>query len=342
MIQTHLYDSWLSPAARATEAFWWTRFLGGIPARLFLFLVGVSMAIRFESQLGKGIVDRATLCRGVIRRGAEIVALAYLFRLQEFALGGFGAPLSDLFRIDILNCIGACMIVTPFVAAPRGGRPQYVGCLLWAALFVALGPIIGPAHFPDWLPRPLTSYLGGQRPMAWFPLFPWAAWPLVGVAVGHWWVRASRDPGRQARTYLLTAVGGAAMTGAVILIRRIDPYIIKYPSELVQQMGPGSFFYRLGLLGPLALLGYGVTRALGGRFSMMRQFGRTSLLVYWIHVDLCYGLVSKRLHHRLGFGWATAGLVAMVALMLAISVLKTRYWKGWRRHERSRRPAIAG
>jgi hypothetical protein len=47
---------------------------------------------------------------------------------------------------------------------------------------------VGPAHFPAWLPRPLTSYLGGQRPMAWFSLFPWGAWALVGVAVGHLWV----------------------------------------------------------------------------------------------------------------------------------------------------------
>ncbi|HVR64226.1 MAG TPA: heparan-alpha-glucosaminide N-acetyltransferase domain-containing protein [Polyangia bacterium] len=340
MIQTHLYDSWLGPSARATDAFWWTRFLGGIPARLFLFLVGVSMAIRFEGQLRKGI-DRATMCRGVVRRGTEILGLAYLFRLQEFALGGFGGNWRDLFRIDILNCIGASMIVTPALAAPRGGRPRYLACLLGAAFFLGLGPLVGPAHFPDWLPRPLTSYLGGERPMAWFPLFPWAAWSLVGVAVGHWWVRASADPRRQRRAYLLSAIGGAAMTGAVILIRRIDPYVIRYPSELVQQMGPGSFFYRLGLLGPLALLGYGVTRVLRGRFSVMRQFGRTSLLVYWIHVDLCYGLVSKPLHHRLTFGWATLGLVAMVVLMLAISLLKTRYWKGWR-GQRQRRPAMAG
>ena len=31
------------------------------------------------------------------------------------------------------------------------------------------------------------------------------------------------------------------------------------------------------------------------RFSVMRKFGRTSLLVYWLHVDLCYGLLFKHL-----------------------------------------------
>ena len=159
---------------------------------------------------------------------------------------------------------------------------------------MALGPIVGPAHFPDWLPRPLTSYLGGQRPMSWFPLFPWLAWPLIGVALGHCWVRQSRDPRRQARAFVLTGIVGAAMTGAVILVRRIDPYIIRYPSDMVQQMGPGTFFYRLGTWDRWRCCAYLVTGSEPPRlrFSMMRQFGQTSLLVYWIHVNLCYGLVS--------------------------------------------------
>lgn len=341
MIQTHLYDSWVSPAGKLTEAYWWSRFLGGIPSRLFLLLVGVSMAIRFEGQLAKN-VDRGAMVRGAARRGLEIVLLAYLFRFQEYTLGGWGGNWIDLFRIDILNCIGASMIVVGFIAAPRRGRPQTWVALGAALVFIGLGPIIGPAYFPSFLPRPLTSYLGGQRPMAWFPLFPWAAWPLVGVALGHWWVRASRDPKRLGVAFLLTGLGGLALTGSVILVRRIDPYIIRYPSELVQQMGPGSFIYRMGLLGPLALLAWVVVRSTPkGWFSPMRQFGRTSLLVYWIHVNLCYGLVSAKLHRKLGMGWATVGFVAMTALMLLVSVLKTKYWRGFRR-PRPRPRADAG
>src|SRR5207249_2853895 len=82
MISTHLFDAWVDPAGKATRAYYWTRFVGGIPARLFLLLVGVSMAIRFEAQIAKK-VDRATMYRGAVRRGLEIVLLAYLFRLQE-------------------------------------------------------------------------------------------------------------------------------------------------------------------------------------------------------------------------------------------------------------------
>jgi uncharacterized membrane protein len=336
MIQTHLYDAWVSPAGKTTEAYWWTRYLGGIPSRLFLLLVGVSMAIKFEAQIAKH-VDHATMARGAAKRGLQIVLLAYLFRLQEYTLAGFGGHWYDLFRIDILNCIGASMVVAAFVAAPRNGRPQIAASLVAAALFIGLGPIIGPAHFPHWLPEPLTAYLGGQRPTAWFPLFPWAAWPLVGIVLGHWWVRQSRTARRRAITFVLTGVGGLAVTGAVILIRRANPHIIRYPSDIVQQMGPGTFFYRLGLMGPLATLAYLVTLVTPRRwFSPMQQLGRTSLLVYWIHVDLCYGLLFSRLHHRLSMGWATVGFVLMTAAMLGISVLKTKYWRGL-----GRRPGAA-
>jgi len=331
MIQTHLYDAWVNTAGKATAAYWWSRYLGGIPSRLFLLLVGVSMAIKFEAQIAKG-VDRATMVRGAAKRGLQIVGLAYLFRLQEFTLSGFGGDPMGLFRIDILNCIGASMIVTAFIAAPRNGKPQWLAALAGAAVFVGLGPVIGPAVFPDWLPKPLTSYLGGQRPMAWFQLFPWAAWALVGVAVGHTWVRASREQRRQAWAFFLTGAVGLGMTVAVILVRRHDPYIIRYPNDIVQQMGPGTFFYRLGTLGPLAFLAYVVARFTPATwFSPMRQFGRTSLLVYWIHVDLCYGMVSSRLHHRLGMVGASVGFVLMTVAMLGVSVLKTRYWRGFRR-----------
>jgi uncharacterized membrane protein len=270
------------------------------------------------------------MVRGAVRRGFEILVLAYLFRLQEYALSFFW-DWHDLLRVDILNCMGAGMMLAAPLVAPRRGRPQIAVALVIAAIFVALGPVIGPAHFPTWLPRHLTSYLGGQQPMAWFTLFPAFAWLMVGIAVGHWWARASRD-GRLARAFVISAVAGAAMTGTVMLIRRIDPHIIRYPSEYVQQLGPGTFFYRLGIIvGPLSLLAYLMTTGVfRGRFSVMRIFGQTSLLVYWVHVELVYGLLFKRFANRLSMAQATVGFVLMTAAMLGLALFRIKYWRGWR------------
>jgi uncharacterized membrane protein len=336
MIQTHLYDAWVSPAGKLTAAYQWTRFVGGIPSRLFLMLVGVSLALRFEAQLAKGVTDRRALVRPVQKRGLEVLGLAYLFRLQEYLLGHMGESLHDLpafwhdiFRIDILNCIGASMLVVPLLAAPRHGRPAWLPTLAATVLFVGLGPLIGPAHFPTFLPTMLTAYIGGQRPMSWFPLFPWAGWPLAGVVIGHLWVRGSRDRKRQALVFLATGLAGFALIGIIDAIRAVDPHIIRYPSELVQQMGPGSFCYRLGMNAILAAIGWLCVLIVGKRFSIMRQFGRTSLLVYWIHVDLCYGLIAHKLglYGRLTMFKASLGLASMIALMLGVSLAKTRWRK---------------
>jgi len=78
----------------------------------------------------------------------------------------------------------------------------------------------------------------------------------------------------------------------------------------------------------LAKVGIVVTIA-GRRFSIVRQLGRTSLLVYWIHVDLCYGLIAHKLglYGRLSMAQASVGLALMIALMLGVSLAKTRWSK---------------
>jgi hypothetical protein len=164
--------------------------------------------------------------------------------------------------------------------------------------------------------------------MAHFTLIPQLAWALSGVVIGHWWVRASRAD-RLARAFVLTGAGGVALMGAVKLVRTIDPYIIHYPSSMSWQMGPGTFFDRLGQIGVLALLAYVVTRATGNRhYSPMRVLGQTSLLVYWVHVELSYGLLFKRLHGQLTLLQATIGFLLMTAAMLGLSALRIKYWRG--------------
>jgi uncharacterized membrane protein len=324
MIVAHGSDAWLLPAAKNGAVYGIVRIASGIPARLFLLLVGVSAAIQFESGLAGGVEGRTMRAR-LANRGLQVIALAYLFRLQEWLLSRFYGGWEALFRVDILNAIGASMLVVALVATPRNGRRQILPSLVLGGIFLGLGPLIGPAHFPAWLLRPLTSYLGGQRPMAWFSLFPWGAWALVGVAVGHLWVRANRDARLLARCFLFTFLAGSVMATTVVIVRAIDPFIIRYPSEVVQQMGPGTFFHRLGIIGILSGVGFVWCRALDGRFSVLRQLGRTSLLIYWIHIELCYGSMVYALRGKFRLPGTALLMAALTLLMLGVSLLKTRY-----------------
>src|SRR5271168_1803930 len=90
MFITHCYDSWLRPDLRSTQLFKLTQLVGTLPAPIFLFLAGVSIALVTEKFRQKGIAPNH-IARQSILRGAEIFALGLLFRLQEFILGYRGA-----------------------------------------------------------------------------------------------------------------------------------------------------------------------------------------------------------------------------------------------------------
>jgi fucose 4-O-acetylase-like acetyltransferase len=62
-------------------------------------------------------------------------------------------------------------------------------------------------------------------------------------------------------------------------------------------------------------------------FSPLAQLGRTSLLVYWVHIEFVYGRFSILPKGQCSIAKATAGLIVIFAAMLALSLLRTR-WKG--------------
>src|SRR4029453_4100028 len=115
MFQTQCYESWLTPEARKTTFFMYSQIGGTLPAPLFLFLAGISFALVTDKLLRKGVAS-GEIFRTTFRRGAEIFALGLLFRLQEYVIALGWAPWTDLFRVDILNTIGASMMLMAVVS----------------------------------------------------------------------------------------------------------------------------------------------------------------------------------------------------------------------------------
>src|SRR3989441_5372210 len=71
MFQTHCYDAWLSPEARRSSLFGWSRLGGTLPAPLFIFLAGGSVPLATERMRNKGRARDAG-ARATGLRGAEI------------------------------------------------------------------------------------------------------------------------------------------------------------------------------------------------------------------------------------------------------------------------------
>src|SRR6202158_5852938 len=222
MFQTHCYDSWMSPEAKKSSSLTgWSKVGGTLPAPLFIFLAGVSFALVTEKLREKGI-ERNAIAKQTILRGAEVFGLGLLFRVQEFALGYPWSPATDLLRVDVLNILGLSMMLLGVVCWLMGKgdvasariRSMLAG-FVGAALVSMSTPPLWTTHRPRFLPWPLESYVNGvhifQEPQPWlFPLFPWTAFALAGLAVGFFLVS---DWARQKEVAALTlaAVGGVAL-----------------------------------------------------------------------------------------------------------------------------------
>jgi fucose 4-O-acetylase-like acetyltransferase len=62
----------------------------------------------------------------------------------------------------------------------------------------------------------------------------------------------------------------------------------------------------------------------GRRWSPLQLLGRTSLFVYWVHVELVYGLLSRPIHGAFSLPVAWLALAVFSLLMLRLAALKER------------------
>ena len=363
MFQTHCYDAWLGGQARDSRVYTWSQLGGTFPAPLFLFLAGVSFAIVIDKLRQKNF-SPGQIAKITIKRGAEILALGLLFRVQEYAIALGWAPWSDLFRVDILNTIGVslmllgvmCWLVMAITkkCSPGRPRPGSIGALIISAVITtaaisALTPLLLTTWRPRFLPWELETYFDGVHNLGQplpglFPIFPWAGFAFAGLAVGFL-LLSPRAKKIGAYAFLALAAGGIIL---VLFSKFLDSLGLNiYPVYDYWRTSPSFFIIRVGMLLLFTTAAYAWCRWGPGEwgFSPMIQLGRTSLLVYWVHIELVYGKFAILPHRSQNVLGASEGLLTIFIAMLALSLLRTKLRGrfspvGFWRHDRVQPPAI--
>ncbi len=358
MFQTHCYDSWLSPEARKSAVFTWSQLGGTLPAPLFVFLSGISFALVTERLREKGATS-GEIAKTTIRRGAEIFGLGLLFRVQEYLLGYGYSPWTDLLRVDVLNILGLSMMlmgVLCWLSARRASddvsaRLQNVAAsrtrgilasLLAATLIAMVTPLLWTTHRPRALPWPLESYINGVHiygnPQPWlFPLFPWAAFAFAGLAVGFFLFTSMA---KRYEGLIFAALGAVGIFACWLSIKLDASPIHLYAIYDYWHTSPNFFLMRCGILLIILFCVYAWCRwglAQMG-FSPIIQLGKTSLLVYWVHIEFVYGRFSILPKRQCSILQATIGLCIIFVAMLVLSLLRTK-WKSRRAKAHAPTPA---
>jgi uncharacterized membrane protein len=349
MFQTHCYDAWLGGPSRNSKFAMWSQLGGTFPAPLFLFLAGISFAILTDKLRQKGL-SANFIVKKTIRRGAEILGLGLLFRVQEFAISLGWAPWSDLFRVDILNTIGVSMILMGLMcwavaaltndfgraAVPSPPAPQRIrttaAALLTAAAMSAIAPLLWTTWRPRFLPWELETYINGvhnlDQPQAWlFPIFPWTAFAFAGLAFGFI-LMSQRGHQLDWRLFALAAMAGLML---IYSAKFLDSRSVQiYPVFDFWHTSPEFYMIRLGLLLLFVTVAYAWCRwGFGPKgFSPLIQLGNTSLLVYWVHIELVYGKFSILPHRSQQITGASLGLLTIFLMMLVLSVVRTALKSG--------------
>ena len=320
MIEAHTLDSWTRVEDRG-HAYRWAMVIGGFGAPIFLFLAGVSLALAAGSRRRKGLSE-TEVAAAARRRGWQIFGLAFLFRLQSAVISGGPLPQS-LFKVDILNIMGLSMVVAA-VLLSAGSAPRWRAVLLGAAAVATamLTPIVRATPVLAPIPDPIEWYFRPDPGRTTFTLFPWAGFLLAGSSVGVW-IDQTSNPAYERRVLVWLGVLGVVLALMGYGTSFLPPI---YADTSFWTTSPTFFFFRLGLLIAAVPLAYAWRVWTPGR-SLLVEFGLASLFVYWIHVEMVYGVLSLPLHRRLTLAQALLAFVVFSAFLFWLVRIKARLFR---------------
>jgi uncharacterized membrane protein len=326
MVQGHVCDTLLTPAARAEPWYVYQTIFHGSTAPGFLFASG------FVAGLPRAPLSlRASWRRA--RRLLFVLGVGYALHLPYLSfwktLQASDAEKAAFFACDALQVIAVTQLLVILLQLGAGRRWTRVAAVLGLLILVA-GPFVWAAQVSAQWPPFLGAYLD-QRTGSTFPVFPFSAFVLAGTLAGARIGRAEPRSRRRRAVLSGLALVGTGLLLAIPLQGRVDFWGVS----------PAYVLVRLGGLVLLLRLVEGASSAGLPGIRALALLGHETLLVYVLHLYLLFGGVLGPAplgawHGRLGYAGAFLAVLAMVPLLLAAAAI-------WRRvkHRAPREATLA-
>jgi len=317
MLQGHVFHSFNRPDLRTDGPFMLSQLFGGIGPAIFLVLTGITLSFLMDRREQQGIPPLGRW-RAALSRAGYLFTLAFLFRLQLWSFAFGQSPWTDLFKVDILNCMGFAIalmsVMAVFTTAERVRLCAGLGLAIAAA-----SPLVSAIDW-RWLPPQFSAYFVPSY--QYFAFFPWASFIAFGLSIGS--ILRLVKPEQMNR---VMQWGGLIGFGLVLGGQYFSnlPYSL-YPKSEFWLDSPGLIVIKLGVV--LLVIGFAylwTALPLAASWSWVRQLGTTSLLVYWVHIELVYGRWFGSFKESLSNVYCGVAAVAVILLMVGISVLRTRW-----------------
>jgi hypothetical protein len=332
MIQGHTFTVLTDPVA--LERIWgrWYELLHGLTAPMFLFGGGLAYGLATRH----GNRARSPGARHV-RRAFLLAAIGYGIQWPRAPIGEIATRpdlLAAASSVGPLQLVGVCLLLSEAIRmlAPTPGLRALASAAVCVGI-IGCAPWVWQAEitsqtlvFGSWL-----DGLGGSQ----FPLFPWAAFFLLGV-VGSVPAAMTFMPGeilasRRIRFGLYAIAIGTA-TAAFAYAMFVQGHVMRsvYGAYDLWHTGPLYVLFRagtvvawLGLLTLLEPLLHSLAARMPELSSILGALSRQSLVAYVVHLLLLYGTLFtpglKRLGTlELGAAGAVFGGVLLVTTAAAV------------------------
>jgi hypothetical protein len=264
-----------------------------------------------------------------LRRAAYILGIAFLFRFTNWVASLPHADAGEITKVDILNCMGVGMAAVSLAALFEfKGRVRFA---VLAGLAIAVAaPIMTNLPWGG-TPALIQEYLVPGPGRLRFPFFPCASYVGFGLAAGAIVKRMAAD--RMDRFMQWSGLIGFVLVFTAQYFSNI-PYSL-YPQSDFWRDSPALILIRVGIMLLMMTGAYLWTEfCMGDGWSWMLCFGKTSLMVYWVHVMLVYGDVAKPFKRALSIPQTALATLLVMLSMVALAAA----WLWWKAR---RAPAAA-
>jgi len=184
-------------------------------------------------------------------------------------------------------------------------------CAILGVAIAAAAPLVSQVNWSR--PPPLiASYIAPDYLSCGF--FPWAEFVAFGLSVGSLIRVVTHEE-------LERAMQWAALAGCALIVgsQQLANLPSLYAKSEFWLNSPLMILIKMGVILLLLAFAFLWTKHTADRWSWVRQLGTTSLLVYWVHIELIYGRWFSFWHSNLDLVQCTMTAVVMIGTMVLLS-----------------------
>jgi uncharacterized membrane protein len=329
MIEVHVFNAFLLPELKQTDWFSVLNFINGLVAPSFLFVSGFAFQVSSGSKLdemrklGKAFWKK-------LQRIFMIIIIGYALHLPFYSFSKIitqSTPqqLQSFFAVDVLQCIGFGLLFLFLTRLLIKSDNAYHYFLIASLVVVTLiSPVLWKIDFNQYVHPIIGNYFNRMNGSL-FPIFPWLNFLLAGGIFAKHFVDA-REKNNEERFLKNITVAGLA----ILLFGHLF-YSGLFPKALTSILpNPIFFLERLGYILVLFYLCWLAERKTNIRISFIMDASRESLLVYWLHLIIIYGVFwsGNSLASKIGTTMNVIESIGSTIMLITLMILTAKLW-GW-------------